>query len=393
MIPVHVILLAGGSGSRLNLGINKALLPLAGRSVLARSAEAFRPFADDMIVVCRQGEEAQAAQELSVLGLPFPLRFVSGGETRQASVSAGLEELRNKPGDMVLIHDAARCLVDEDTIRRVIDSVFSFRSGVACIPVKDTVKICTQEGLAVRTLPREDLRAMQTPQGFLVEDLITAMDRAALDGYLGTDDASLLEHCGLPVHLTQGSEGNIKLTTREDLNRMNTVLKSNDFPSFRIGQGYDVHQLVRDRALILCGVEIPWEYGLLGHSDADVALHALMDAMLGAAALGDIGRHFPDSDPLYKGISSMKLLETVVSLLADHHLRPANVDITIVAQKPKLSPWIPKMAASVAEALSLPENRVNIKATTTEHLGFEGRMEGISAQAVCLLQEMSSTEG
>ncbi len=388
-VPIHVILLAGGSGTRLNLGINKALLSLEGRSVLSRSAEAFRSFARDMIVVCRKGEEGQAEAEISPLKLPFPLHFVSGGSTRQESVSRGLALLRKHPADMVLVHDAARCMVDEGTIARVIESVLRFRSGVASVPVKDTIKSATPDLLAEETLPRERLRAMQTPQGFLVEDLVRAMDQAERDHFLGTDDASLLEHCGLPVHLTEGSEKNIKLTTREDLEMMKSELRGQEFPPFRVGQGYDVHQLVPERPLILCGVEIPWEKGLLGHSDADVALHALMDAMLGAAALGDIGRHFPDSDPRYKGISSMKLLETVVSLLAEHHLRAANVDVTIVAQKPKLAPFIPKMAASVAQALSLPESRVNIKATTTEHLGFEGRMEGISAQAVCLLQEIS----
>ncbi len=390
--PVHVILLAGGSGTRLHMGVNKALLSLEGRSVLSRSAEAFRGFADDMIVVCRAGEEDLARQELEELRLPFPLRFVFGGDTRQASVSRGLSLLRPVPEDIVLIHDAARCLVDGDTISRVLSSVRRFGSGVACVPVKDTIKTCREGDLSGETLPREKLRAMQTPQGFRAGDLIRAMDQAEKDGYLGTDDASLLEHCGLPVHLTEGDERNIKLTTREDLHMIKAALKENAFPAFRVGQGYDVHVLVEGRPLILCGVDIPWEKGLLGHSDADVALHALMDALLGAAALGDIGRHFPDTDPRYKGISSMKLLEEVVRLLREKGLRPANADVTIVAQKPKLAPWIPKMAASVVRALSLPESRVNIKATTTEHLGFEGRMEGISAQAVCLVQEMELTE-
>ncbi len=390
--PVHIILLAGGSGSRMKLDINKAFLPLNGKSVLARSAEAFRSFGNDMIVVTRPGEQALAEADLFALGLPFPIRWAEGGSTRQESVSHALAMLRDFPDEIVLVHDAARCMVDGGTIRRVLESVKEFRSGVASIPVKDTIKTCSSELLAEETLPRDRLRAMQTPQGFIIRDLLYAMDRAEKDHYLGTDDASLLEHCGLPVHLTEGNERNRKLTTREDLNMLKAELNEKIFPAFRVGQGYDVHRLVEGRPLVLCGIVIPWEYGLLGHSDADVAIHALMDAMLGAAGLGDIGRHFPDTDPRYKGISSMELLRTVMALLQERRLVPANVDITIVAQKPRLAPYIQKMAASVAQALSLPESRVNVKATTTERLGFEGRMEGISSQAVCLLMEKPVTD-
>ena len=191
---------------------------------------------------------------------------------------------------------------------------------------------------------------------------------------------------GVPVQLTLGSRRNLKLTTPEDFAAAQAMLcPPPALPSLRIGQGYDVHRLVPDRALILCGVEIPHTLGLLGHSDADVALHALMDAMLGAMALGDIGRHFPDTDPQYKGISSLKLLEHVVSLLRDQGARVTNADITIVAQRPKLLPFVPQMRQNAADALGLPISRVNVKATTTERLAFEGREEGISAQAVCLV--------
>ena len=169
------------------------------------------------------------------------------------------------------------------------------------------------------------------------------------------------------------------------------MLTEKDALPFRVGSGYDVHQLVSGRKLVLCGVEIPYEFGLLGHSDADVALHALMDALLGAAALGDIGRHFPDTDPRYSGISSLLLLEETLLLLREAGYAPLNADVTIVAQKPKLLPYIPEMKKTVAAALSLPETQVNIKATTTEHLGFEGRMEGISAQAVCLIKVLHSS--
>jgi len=190
------------------------------------------------------------------------------------------------------------------------------------------------------------------------------------------------------VQLTPGSRRNIKLTTPEDIAMAEAMLNDSPaLPSLRVGQGYDVHRLVEGRELILCGVNVPHTLGLLGHSDADVALHALMDAMLGAVALGDIGKHFPDTDQRYKGISSMKLLEHVVALLADNRFRVTNADITIVAQKPKLLPHIPQMRQNVADALGLPLCRVNVKATTTERLAFEGREEGISAQAVCMVQE------
>ena len=230
--------------------------------------------------------------------------------------------------------------------------------------------------------------AVQTPQGFRFGDLLAAEEKALQEGFTGTDDASLMERYGYPVFLTPGSRRNLKLTSPEDCMIAEAFLadeESPSFPALRIGQGYDVHRLVPDRKLILCGVEIPHTLGLLGHSDADVALHALMDAMLGAAALGDIGKHFPDTDPRYSGISSMLLLEHTVALLRDKGFRLANADITIVAQRPKLLPFIPAMRDNVARVCGLPRDRVSVKATTTEKLGFEGRMEGISAQAVCLL--------
>ena len=199
--------------------------------------------------------------------------------------------------------------------------------------------------------------------------------------------APLVERLGVPVQLTEGSRRNIKLTTPEDLLMAEAFFAEQALPALRVGQGYDVHRLVEDRPLILCGVTVPHTLGLLGHSDADVALHALMDAMLGAMALGDIGKHFPDTDEAYRGISSMLLLRHVVALLKAHHARVTNCDVTIVAQKPKLLPYIPQMRQNVADALELPLARVNIKATTTEKLGFEGEEKGISAQAVCMVQE------
>ncbi len=384
----YVVLLAGGNGSRMGAGRNKVLVPLLGKPALLRAAQAFAGLVDGMVIVVRSEDEQAVRDLLTSAAIPCPVHLTIGGDTRQASVWHGLQALPDTC-DKVMIHDAARCLVDAETIRRVMASVESVGTGVAAIPCVDTVKTTDGHERAVSTPDRATLRAIQTPQGFTMNLIRQAHLYAAQDGFLGTDDASLVEHMGQSVQLTMGHRRNIKLTTPEDMLMAEAFLNSaQPLPSLRVGQGYDVHQLVENRPLVLCGVTVPHSRGLLGHSDADVALHALMDAMLGAMALGDIGRHFPDSDPQYKGISSMLLLSHVARLLAEHHARVANADITIVAQRPKLLPYIPQMRQNVAEALALPVERVNVKATTTERLGFEGQEEGISAQAVCLIQQL-----
>lgn len=385
----YVILLAGGSGSRMGSNCNKVLLSLHGETVISRSARAFAAVADGMVVVSRQEDEDAIRDDLaSTSAFPGPLFFAAGGDTRQASVWNGLCAL---PPDAthVLIHDGARCLVDEGTIRRAMAAAERCGSGVAAISSVDTIKQVDKDWRVTATPDRASLCAVQTPQAFQVELIRRAHLSAQAEGYQGTDDASLVERLGIPVQLTLGSRSNIKLTTPEDMVMAQAMLNNSPvLPALRVGQGYDVHRLVEGRDLILCGVQVPHTLGLLGHSDADVALHALMDAMLGAAALDDIGKHFPDTDERYRGISSMKLLAHVVELLHANNLRVANADVTIVAQKPKLLSHIPQMRENVAAALGLPLNRVNVKATTTEHLAFEGREEGISAQAVCLLQEL-----
>ena len=367
-------------------GKNKVLLSLAGEPVICLAARAFRGLVEGMVVVARDEDRQAIHQALSAADLMENTSIVSGGTTRQDSVWNGLQALP-AACDMVLIHDGARCLVDEGTIRRAMAGAEACGSGVAAIPAVDTVKQVDVNERVTDTPDRSFLRAVQTPQAFAVPLIRRAHEHARRDGFLGTDDASLVERLGVSVQLTEGSRRNLKLTTPEDFAAAEAMLRpSPALPSLRIGQGYDVHRLVPDRALILCGVEVPHTLGLLGHSDADVALHALMDAMLGAMALGDIGRHFPDTDPQYKGISSLKLLAHVVALLRDQNARVTNADITIVAQRPKLLPFVPQMRQNVASALGLPINRVNVKATTTERLAFEGREEGISAQAVCLVE-------
>ena len=378
------IVLAGGSGQRMGADCNKVLLSLAGEPVICRSVRAFLPFVDVLVLVCRAIDRDAIQKALESSGIDAAsIRFAEGGTDRQASVWNGLQALP-EACDRVLIHDGARCLVDSATIRRVMTSVEQCGTGVAVIPVTDTIKVVNADDYVLSTPSRASLRAVQTPQGFLTSLLIEAHQQALQDDYRGTDDASLLEHMGHPVKLVEGNKRNIKLTTPEDM-KMAASLLEESIPDFRVGHGFDVHRLTEGRDLILCGVNVPHALGLLGHSDADVALHALMDAMLGALALGDIGQHFPDTDPKYKGISSMALLEHVVQLLDSHGAKVTNADITIAAQKPKLAPFIPVMRTNVAKVLDLPEQRVSVKATTTEHLGFEGREEGISATAVCMV--------
>ena len=379
----YAIVLAGGSGSRMGAQRNKVLLKLAGKPVIVRAVDAFTNLVDGVILISREEDIPDMRAAMAAANLPVTI--VAGGDSRQASVWNGLCALPESCTH-VLIHDGARCLVDEGTIRRCMASVENHGTGVAAIPAIDTIKQVDADEIVTATPDRSQLRAVQTPQGFTVELIRRAHMSAQQAGFLGTDDASLVERLGHPVRLTEGNRRNIKLTTPEDLIMAETFLGRN-FPALRVGQGYDVHRLVEGRDLILCGVNIPHTLGLLGHSDADVAVHALMDAMLGAMALGDIGKHFPDTDERYRGISSMKLLEHVVALLKERHARVTNCDVTIVAQKPKLLPHIPQMQANIASALELPLDRVNIKATTTERLAFEGREEGISAQAICMVEQ------
>lgn len=379
----YAIILAGGSGSRMGADRNKVLLELGGQPVITRSVQAFSSLVNGIILVSR--EDDIPAMQHAMYEANLNVTIVAGGSTRQESVWNGLCALPDEC-NQVLIHDGARCLVDSDTIERCMQSVIEHGNGIAAVPAVDTMKMVNQEDIVVATPDRNNLRTVQTPQGFHTDLIKRAHLSAMEESFIGTDDASLVERIGVPVHLTLGNRGNIKLTTPEDLIMAEAFLGSN-FPSLRIGQGYDVHRLVEGRDLILCGVKIPHSTGLLGHSDADVALHALMDAMLGSMALGDIGKHFPDTDERYRGISSMKLLEHVNALLNSYNARVTNCDVTIIAQKPKLLPYIPLMRENVASILKLSVDRINIKATTTERLSFEGREEGISSQAICMVEQ------
>lgn len=389
----HVVIVAAGRGSRMGLDINKVFCRVDGLSVLARTVRAFAtcPACDGRIVVVAAASEVEQARMLlagdGVLDSVYAV--VPGGEDRQASVLCGLSALDTREG-IVLISDGARPFVSREVIASSISSAQQQGTGVAAVMLKDTVKRVDTRGIVVETPERDTLRAVQTPQTFSLPLILRAHAWALKNGIRATDDAALVERMGHEVVLTTGDTENIKITTPEDLLLAQRLAARNsnkkEGNTLRAGHGYDVHRLVPDRELIICGVHIPYELGLLGHSDADVAAHALTDALLGAAALGDIGRHFPDTDARYKGADSIALLRAAYDMVKARGYALENADITIIAQRPKLKDYIPAMRENIAKCLGVAEDQVNIKATTTEGLGFEGEGLGISTHAVCMIK-------
>ena len=379
----YAVVVAAGRGVRMGAAVNKVLLPLCGEPVIRHAVRAFCEADEiDGVVVVASADETEQMRA-ALCGLEKVCAIVPGGSTRQESVKNGLDALP-KEARITLVHDGARPLISRELIARCIRQTEDCGSAVVCTPVTDTVKV-EKDGCVVRTLDRSQLRAVQTPQCFFAGELKAAYEAAARDGVSVTDDASVMEHAGHSVHLLESSEVNFKLTTPEDLRRAEDIIGERKFMQRlpRTGFGYDVHKLASGRRLILCGKEIPWEKGLDGHSDADVAVHALMDALLGAACLGDIGRLYPDNDPAFEGADSMKLLADVLRRVKDAGYAVAHADVTIVAQKPKLMPYMDEMRRNLENAMAGAQ--VNVKATTTERLGFEGRGEGISAQAVATI--------
>ena len=384
------VIVAAGRGTRMGLERNKVLAPLCGEPVIARTVRAFERtgwFDGGIVVVTGACDLCEIKRILADAGLHA--QVVLGGADRQESVCRGLAAT-NPAAQYVAIHDGARPLVTAEVIARTLESAKKYGSGVAAVPLKDTVKRVNEGGVVVDTPPRDALRAVQTPQTFEAE-LIRRAHAAYALGERATDDAALAERMGVKVRLTEGDVENIKLTTPEDMLLARQVIlrregQKEEKPMVRIGHGYDVHRLTEDRKLILCGVEIPYTLGLLGHSDADVALHALMDALLGAAALGDIGKLFPDSADEFAGISSLELLRRVKLHLAAAGYDVVNIDATILAQAPKLAPYREQMRANIARELQIDVSRVSVKATTEEHLGFTGSGEGMAAHAIALLE-------
>ena len=370
---VTAIIVAAGASRRMGFDKLSYRLP-DGRTVLETSCALFaaHPAVDELVLVAggnRPRCEAIAA------ACPNPCTVVQGGATRADSVRSGLAAAK---GQLVAIHDAARPFASAEIITAALQAAAESGAAAPAVPVKDTIKIADQDGKVVATPDRAMLYAVQTPQCFDRALYLQALEAVSGEkASLVTDDCSLFELAGLPVTLTAGDYANLKITTKEDLQKEKTM---------RIGHGYDVHRLVEDRKLILGGVEVPYEKGLLGHSDADVLLHAVMDAVLGAAALGDIGQHFPDTDPAYKGADSLALTREVAKIIAAHGYKVGNIDATILCQRPKLAPHIPAMRQNIADAFGLPLDAVSVKATTEEHLGFTGEGLGIAAHAVALIE-------
>ena len=391
---VSAIVAAGGRGRRLGGSVPKQLLALGGRPILQWSVEAFLdcPRVDSVVVVVPP-EWIDAPPECLRRDR---VRLAAGGERRQDSVASGFAALPES-ADVVLVHDAARPLVDRPAIEAAIDAAAESGAAIVALPARDTIKWSADGAPSIeKTLPRERVHLAQTPQAFR-RDVLAAAVALGRSGVEATDEAALAERAGFTVRLVEGSPRNIKVTTPEDLVIAEALVNADSRgrtpaagpqgpPTVRIGTGYDLHPFAEGRDLILGGVRIPFALGLAGHSDADALCHAVTDAVLGAAALGDIGSHFPDTDERWRGASSVALLGHAVALAASRGFRVVNVDATIVAERPRLGPHRAAVAASLAAALGLPESAVSVKAKTNEGADAVGRGEALAVHAVALLQ-------
>lgn len=377
MSDTVALIVAAGRGLRFGGATPKQYSPLAGKPLLSYSLEAFarHPNVAAVRAVIHPDDEAHyraAAQDLTLL------EPVAGGASRQESVRLGLESLQERAPSKVLIHDGARPFPAADLIDRVIAALETAPGALAALPVTDTLKRA-RDGKAGGTFSREGLWRAQTPQGFHYGAILEAHRQAR--GLSLTDDAAVAEAAGLEVLLTEGSEENFKVTTAEDLERARRHLTGTGEET-RSGLGFDVHRFGPGDHVMLCGVRISHERGLTGHSDADVGIHAAVDAILGALGAGDIGEHFPPSEPRWKDATSSLFLEHAAALLRERGGRLVNLDITVICEQPRIGPHRAAMRARLAELLSVESDRIAVKATTTEGLGFTGRGEGIAAQAI-----------
>ncbi len=378
---IAAILVAAGSGSRFGGPSPKQFTTLAGRPVLRWAAEALAPH-----VSLLQPVGEASAIDAALAGLDH-LPTVAGGATRQDSVRAGLEALAGHAPDVVLVHDAARPHVPAGTVADLLEALRTHRGAIPAVPVADTLKR-VESCIVSATVPRAGLYRAQTPQAFHFATLLEAHRQPADPG--ATDDAWLLEQAGHAVAIVPGHEENVKLTIASDAARLERTLER---PAAslaatlvcRVGTGFDVHATKAGRKMILCGIDVPCEVGLDGHSDADVGIHALCDAIYGALAEGDIGRHFPPSEATWKNADSARFLRHAAERIAAAGGQLANADVTLICERPKVTPHAPAMRARLAELLGVPLGRISVKATTTERLGFPGRGEGVAAQAAVSL--------
>jgi 2-C-methyl-D-erythritol 4-phosphate cytidylyltransferase/2-C-methyl-D-erythritol 2,4-cyclodiphosphate synthase len=375
-----VVLVAAGRGLRAGGGGPKQYREIGGVPVIYRAMEAFSRHADVFAVQPVVNPDDSAMFTAAVAGLKHEPP-ANGGATRQASVLSGLEALARHKPDIVLIHDAARPFVSAGVISRAIEAASRTGAAIPVVPVTDTIKVTGTSGNVEGTPDRASLRIAQTPQSFRFDVILEAHRRAAKDGRSDfTDDAAIAEWAGLTVATFEGDVANMKLTTPEDFVREEARLAA-QLGDIRTGTGYDVHAFGEGDHVMLCGVRVPHSRGFLAHSDGDVGLHALVDAILGALADGDIGSHFPPSDAKWKGASSDQFLKYAIERVAARGGRVANLEVTMICERPKIGPLRDTMRARIAEISGVDISRVAVKATTSERLGFTGREEGIAATA------------
>ncbi len=380
MEKIAAIIVAAGRGTRAGAGLPKQWRILAGKPVLAHTLAAFRKAGLDRLVLVLHPDDMSRAQLLDLAGVTL----VAGGASRTDSVRAALETLADAPPEKVLIHDGARPLVSTDVISGVLAALGDSVAAAPALPVVDALWRGA-DGQVVETPSREGLFRAQTPQGFAFGAIL-----AAHRTHQGTapDDVEIARAAGLAIAITPGSEDNLKLTHPQDFARAGRILaaQQEEFMTIRIGNGYDVHRFGPGEGCWLCGVLVPHDRALRGHSDADVGMHALTDAIYGALAEGDIGRHFPPSDPQWKGASSDIFLRHAVARAQSRGFRIGNCDVTLVCERPKIGPHAAAMQAALASIMACAPGQVSVKATTSERLGFTGREEGIAALAtVCLV--------
>ena len=359
--------------------------------MLVRTMRVFQECDDvtEIILVVRDEYLSNADQLVRAYNISKVSYITAGGDVRQDSVRNGLSHI-SADCEIVLIHDAARPFVTSDIIKNSITAAIEHKASIAAVPVINTIKSSSDGVFVDATINRESLFAVQTPQTFDRQTIEEAYRIAYSDCFYGTDDASLVERIGIPVKIVEGAYDNIKITTPNDIVSAENIIRLKEGSSsvntgFRIGHGYDIHKFEKGRRLILGGVEFPNEDGLLGHSDADVLLHAVADSILGAAGAGDIGKHFPDTDPTYKDADSLSLLAKTAEIVKSMGWQTGNVDITLIAQRPKISKYTPMMKENISNALGINPDMVNVKATTAEGLGDIGRELGIECHAVAIL--------
>jgi 2-C-methyl-D-erythritol 2,4-cyclodiphosphate synthase/2-C-methyl-D-erythritol 4-phosphate cytidylyltransferase len=375
-------------------GLPKQFLELAGQPILVRTLAQVIDVEEvvQVVIPLPAGHLLQAKSLLECRPWRVPVECVRGGPNRQESVRRALVHARSD-ADLILVHDAVRPLCDTGLMNRVLDAARTKGAAVPVIPATETIQRVSQRGRILSTPPREELHAVQTPQCFQASILRPSLERARKAGFQGTDESSIVRWAGHPVIAVRGAANNIKITHPIDLKLAELILaESSEFTEkgsamIRVGQGIDYHRLVERRRLILGGVLIPFEKGLEGHSDADVLTHAICDALLGAAAMGDIGQHFPDTDPAHRGRPSLEFLGEVRAKLRQAGWIVRNIDAVLIVQRPRLAPFVPEMRRKIAESLGVQEEDVSVKATTTEGMNAEGRGEGISAQAVALIEK------